>query len=142
MPEGLARGGIKSQQIPRVISAEKKMSRGCKDPRNAFPVTYLVVPHYFAGAVVERTQRGIGPQVSVAASPSFGFPFCRIVINTEKAAAVHVKQPRLRIKTWCHPICRAIRPGFDERAIRSRRGFGLGDRPSSTVNPIRPRLID
>src|SRR5580692_3918411 len=104
MPESLARGRIESQQITRVISAEKEMPRGRKNSRNAFSIADFVIPHNFAGTVVEGAQRRIGPQVSVAASPAFRFPFRRIVINAEKAAAVHVKQLRLGIKARRHPI--------------------------------------
>ena len=139
-----ARAWIKSQQIARIVSAEKEMPRGCKYPRDSFPVAeFPVIPHHLAGAVVERAASvELAHRIPVAASPSLCFPFRGIVINAEEAAAVHIEQPRLRIKAWRHPIGGSVRTGFDKRAIRSWRGFWLGNRPSSTVNPICPSLID
>ena len=104
MPESLASSWIKSQQIAGVIGAEKKMSRRRENTGNAFPITNLVVPHNFAGAVVERAQRRIRPQVAVAASPPFRFSRDSIVIDAENAAGIHIKQSRLGIEAWRHPI--------------------------------------
>src|SRR5580692_6108332 len=110
------------------------MPRGGKNSRDALSVTELMIPHNFAGSVIERAQRGIGPQVAVAASPSFRLALDCVVENAEEAAGVDIKKASLRIKARRHPIGRAVGTWFDESAIRTRSGAGFGDRATSRVD--------
>src|SRR5271155_4193899 len=109
-----------------------------KNPRNALSLAELVVPHNFAGVVVQRTQRRIGPQVSVAAPPSFRLSLHRIVKNAEETPGIDIEQPRLRIKTWRHPIRRAVGTGLDQCPVRTWRGFGFRDWAASRINTRGP----
>src|ERR1700687_2994272 len=54
VPQSLPRRGIKSQQIPRSIGAEKNMAGGGKDSRATFPFAGFVVPDHLACAILGR----------------------------------------------------------------------------------------
>src|ERR1700730_5636251 len=118
------------------------MAGGCKNSCDAFAVSDFAIPHYFAGTVVKRAKRRIGPEVAVAASPAFRLPCGCPVKNAEDSACIHIEEARLRIEAGRHPIGRAVGTGLDQRAVRAGSGFRLSDRAAAGVNAGSPRLVD
>src|SRR5215470_7139401 len=102
MPERFATRRIKREKITRVIGGEEEMTSCSQDSLQAFAVTELSIPNDFASLVVEGAQSGVGPEISVATAPAFGFGFHRVVVNAEKAARHDVEKIRLRIEAGRH----------------------------------------
>src|SRR5229473_2272321 len=118
------------------------MSSGSKNSRAIFILAGLMVPNHFARAVVERANRGVRPKVAIPSSPSFRFARGGVIVNAEDPPRIHVEEVRLRIEARRHPVRRSVRAGFDQRAVRARRGLWLGDWVAMRVQSGSPRLID
>src|SRR5256885_11213005 len=80
-----------------------------------------MVPGHFSGAVVERAQGGISPNVTVAPAPSLRFSRSRAVVHAEVSAGIDIEETRLRIKTRRHPICAAVGTWMAPRDRKSTR---------------------
>src|SRR6266852_8072041 len=118
------------------------MSSGSKNSRAIFVLAGLVVPNHFARAVVQRANRGVRPKVAIPSSPSFRLSRGGVIVDAEDAPRSHVEEVRLRIEARRHPIRRSVRAGFDQRAVRARRGIWLRDWAAMRVQSGSPRLID
>src|SRR5437588_5882110 len=104
VPESFARSRIESEQVAGIVRGKQQMPGGGQDPRDAFPIAEFVIPHDFASAVVQRAQRGIGPQIMVATAPAFRLSRGRAIKNAEESARIDVKKTRLRIKHGSRPV--------------------------------------
>src|SRR2546430_16763488 len=91
------------------------MAGGCKNSCDAFAVSDFVIPHYFAGTVVKRAKRRIGPEAAVAASPTFGLPCGGEGKDAKDSAGSFIKKGRLGGKKWRQshywPRVNPTRPG-------------------------------
>src|SRR5256885_5194310 len=123
MPESFSGGGIEGEEIVGSVGGEEEMAGGGEDTGDAFAFADFVIPDDFSGFVIECADGGVGPQVTVAAAPAFGFGFVHgVVVDAEDAAGVHVEKICLWIETGRHPVGGAVGAGFKERAIGGR-GF-------------------
>src|SRR5215471_13478722 len=134
VPKSLAVSRIQREQVPGVVRCKEQATRGGQNSRNAFAVAQFVVPDYLAGAVVERTDRGVSPQDAVASAPAFGLCGHGVVVNAVETARVDEQKAGLRIKAGGHPVGGTVGAGRDKGAVRRGRGFGLGDGPPTLVN--------
>src|SRR6266436_5052651 len=143
MPESFSGGGIEGEEIVRSVGGEEKMAGGGEDSGDAFVFADFVIPDNFSGFVIECADRGIGPQVSIAAAPAFGFGFVHgVVVDAEDAAGVDVEKICLGIETGRHPVGGAVGAGFDESAIGGGRCARLCDRTAFCVDARSPGLVD
>ena len=60
------------------------MARGGHHAGERFAFADFVVPDDFAGFVVQRAQRGITPEILIAATPAFYFSIDGAVVNAEQ----------------------------------------------------------
>jgi len=105
-----------------------------QDARPAVALTNLVIPYNFAGTIIDGTDRGIGPEASVATCPTFRLSRRGEVINAERAPRADVEKPGLRVEAGSQPVGGAIRSGLDQRAVGPRSVSGFKDRPSARIN--------
>src|SRR5262249_24288298 len=102
----------------------------------------LVTPNELAGFVVQRAQRGAGPEVLIAPAPAFHLAVDGAVVNAKKAVAVDVEEPGLRTVAGRHPVGGAVRTGCGKRAGRARIGLGIGNRPATLIDALGPGGFD
>src|SRR2546430_2339395 len=143
MPESLSSGGIEGEEIVGSVGGEEKMAGGGEDTGDAFVFADFVIPDDFSGFVIERADRGVGPQVPVTAAPAFGLGFVHgVVVDAEDATGVHVEKICLWIEARRHPVGGAVGAGLDQSAVGSGRCARLCDRTAFCVNSGSPGLVD
>jgi hypothetical protein len=79
---------IQCEQVARVVCCKEQAASRGENAGETLAVSDFVVPDNFAVAIVERADRGVGPEDAVAPASTFGFCGDRVVVHAEEAPRI------------------------------------------------------
>src|SRR5580692_591652 len=120
MPQRVAVGGVKRDQISGPIAGEQEFAGGRQKSGTAavFP---LMTPLHLACFVVDRLDHRLTPAAAIVAAPAFGL-VTRVVniINAKRTCRADIEKTGVRVVSRGRPVRGAALVRRDQRAVELR----------------------